>query len=126
MPNLQFLLIQNDKVLDSVDEPDQLSMFGLDAFAGFKIVIGYVNEDKEREILGVAADVTPLIGCAAWRITSNQDGNHRLINAGGCPARLARRRLRAMFRQGWFDDLCQLPSPVVIRPDPLSADKMVS
>lgn len=113
MANLQFLLTQGDKVLGHADRPEQLSLADLDQYAGFKIALGYNGADG-REIIGIVADVAPLSGCTTWRISSVQDGLHRLINSSGCPARLVRRRLRVMFKQGWFDNLHQLPLPVVI------------
>lgn len=115
MANLQFLLTQGNKVLDCADRPEQLSLDGLDQYAGFKIAIGY-RHDATPTIIGIAADVAPLAGCVTWRITSNQDGQYRLINSSGCPARLVKRRLRVMFQHGWFDNLEQLPLPVVITP----------
>lgn len=116
MPNLKFLLLQDNTVFDSADEPGQLSLWGIEPFAGFKIVLGYIDEGGEKEILGIAADVAPIGDCVTWRISSVQDGQHRLINSAGCPGRLARRRLHVMFTQGWFDNLCQLPMPVTIVP----------
>jgi hypothetical protein len=116
MASAYFLLIQDDHVVDWDTNPGHLSLAGLDALAGFKIAVAHVNEFGDKEVIGIAADVAPLYGCATWRISSNQDGMHRLVNSGGCPARLARRRLRVMFTQGWYGDLCQLPLPVVITP----------
>jgi hypothetical protein len=120
MPNLQFLLTQGDKVLDHADRPEQLNLDDLDQFAGFKVALGY--RGKARKIIGIAADVAPLSGCATWRISSAQDGLHRLINSGGCPARLVKRRLRVMFQHGWYDDLTQLPLPVVLTPGEMGAE----
>jgi len=116
MASAYFLLIQNDQVVDWTNAPDHLTFGGLDAFAGFKIAVAHVNEFGDKEVIGLAADVAPLSGCTTWRITSNQDGQYRLINSGGCPAELVRRRLRVMFEQGWFEDLANLPLPVVITP----------
>jgi len=116
MASVYFLLIQDDHVVDWDTNPAHLSLAELDAFAGFKVAVAHVNEFGDKEVVGIAADVLPLADCVTWRITSNQDGMHRLVNSAGCPARLARHRLRAMFAQGWFKDLCQLPLPVVITP----------
>lgn len=116
MANLQFLLIQGHKVLDHADRPEQLNLDGFNPYAGFKIAVGY-----RHHVIGIAADVAPLSGCVTWRITSNQDGYHRLINSAGCPTRLVKRRLRVMFHHGWFDDLDNLPLPVAIVPGEISS-----
>lgn len=115
MKNLQFLLTQGDKVLDNADRPEQLNLTDLDPYAGFKIAIGYKGHGSHR-IIGIAADVAPLSGCITWRITSNQDGSYRLINSAGCPAQLIKTRLRVMFHHGWFDNLHNLPLPVMLTP----------
>jgi len=111
----QFLLIQNG-VVDCSENPGNLAYSFVDAFAGFQVAVGCVNEFGEREIVGIVADVVPVSGCNTWRISSHQDGYNRLIGAAGSPAAHVRVRLGVLYKNGYFVDLCNLPQPVMVMP----------
>jgi hypothetical protein len=111
----QFLLIQ-DGVVDVSDNPATLTYSFIDAFAGFKVAIGCVNEFDQHEIIGIVADVSPVAGCNTWRVSSAQDGYNRLVGAAGSPASHVRVRLGVMYENGDFADLCRLPQPVTVMP----------
>jgi hypothetical protein len=124
-----FILIQNDKVLSTAITPTFLRIEKLDAYAGFKIAIGCINDWGEREIVGIAASVAPLSGAKAWRVSSYQDGMYRLINTAICPGTFVIRRLGAMQGAGQFIDLTDLPEQVVLTASgavtPLSTEDVV-
>jgi hypothetical protein len=111
----QFLLIQ-DGVVDYSENPGNLAYSFVDAFAGFQVAIGCVNEFGEREIIGIVADVAPVSGCNTWRVSSYQDGYNRLVGATGSPAAHVRVRLGVLYENGYFADLCNLPQPVTVMP----------
>jgi hypothetical protein len=109
-----FILIQNNKVLDRSITPNFLRIGKLDAYAGFKIAIGCINETGGREIVGIVADVGPLSGAKTWRISSPQDGLYRLVGVTDSPVELVTRRLGVMQGAGQFCDLTDLPVRVVL------------
>lgn len=109
-----FVLIQDNKVLDKAITPNFLRIDKLDAYAGFKIAIGCINEWGEREIAGVVADVGLLSGAKTWRISSPTDGLYRLIGAAMNPAELVTNRLGVLQGSGEFSDLDNLPMRVVL------------
>lgn len=111
----QFLLIQ-DGIVDCAECPANLAFSFIDAWIGFKVAVGCINEFGEHEIVGIVADVSRVIGCNTWRVSSSQDGYRRLIGATGSPASFVRARLDVMYRNGDFADLCQLPPAVLIMP----------
>lgn len=113
--DVQFLLIQ-DGLVDHSDRPDNLMFSLVDPYAGFKVVVGCVNEFKEREVVGAVAEVAPVEGCNTWRVSSIMDGYNRLVGAAGSPASFVRVRLGVMYQNGDFEDLCRLPSPVTVLP----------
>jgi len=114
--DVKFLLIQ-DGIVDSAENPAGLAFSFVDAYAGFQVAIGCTNEFGQREIVSLVASVAPLAGASCWRVSSFQDGNNRLVGAAGSPASLVRVRLCAMYEHGRYDDLCQLPQPILVWPD---------
>ena len=109
-----FILIQDNKVLDRSITPNFLRPGKLDAYAGFRIAIGRINETGGREVVGIVADVGPLSGAKTWRITSPQDGTYRLVGVTDSPLELVTRRLGVMQGAGQFIDLSDLPERVVL------------
>jgi len=112
----QFLLIQ-DGIIDCAECPANLAFSFIDAWIGFKVAVGCINEFGEHEIVGIVADVSRVIDCNTWRVSSSQDGYRRLIGATGSPASFVRTRLDTMHRNGDFADLCQLPPAVLVTPN---------
>lgn len=116
VPVTVYLLIQGGKVKDHAIRPECLETTWIDQYAGFKVAIGCQIGSGEREIVGIIADVAPLLNSSCWRISSVQDGQYRLINSGPFPASLVKTRLRVLCEQGRFEDLANLPPCVVITP----------
>ena len=111
--NVRFLLIQGE-IIDACERPDKLNFAFVDKVSGFKVAIACINELGSREVIGVVAEVRPMLGCTAWRISSELDGYRRLVGAAGEMRGLLRKRLCTYWRHRLFDDLCQLPQLILI------------
>jgi len=111
--NVCFLLVQGE-VIDVCERPDKLNFAFVDMVSGFQVAIACVNELGDREVIGVVAEVRPMVGCTAWRISSELDGHRRLVGAAGEMRGLLRKRLCVYWRHRVFSDLCQLPARILI------------
>ncbi len=111
--NVCFLLVQGE-VIDVCERPDKLNFSFVDTVNGFKVAIACTNELGEREVIGIVAEVRPMLGCSAWRISSELDGHRRLVGAAGEVRDFLRKRLCTYWRHRVFSDLCQLPTPILI------------
>ena len=111
-----FLLIKDGVVASATTPADLFRAYlpDFDVLDGFKVAIGCTNEFGEREIVGIVADVAPLVGCVTWYITSYQDGYYRHIGATGAPDILVSNRLHSLYEAGDYDDLVNLPQAVRI------------
>lgn len=112
--NIRFLLIQSE-IVDVAIRPDTLQYQFVDNISGFQVAIGCIDEAGKPKIMAVVAEVCPMTGVTAWRVSSELDGSNRLIGIT-CPVKyFVRGRLKIMWQKGLFSDLKQLPQPILVK-----------
>jgi len=114
LPVTYFLLIQGDSIVDCALRPNSLAYDLIDDTDDFQVVIGYVNEVGEREIVGTVAEAHPLVGAKRWCVSSELDGYNRIVGITHTMGEFIQERLRVYWGKDRFCDLCQLPQLVVI------------
>jgi len=110
----QFLLIQNDNVLGVSPTPKNLPYKILNQAQTWLIVIGTVNEFDQPEVVGTVAEAYPRHGKPCYRVSSPLDGNGRLVGSAMSIIGLITERLRVLYGNGCYQDLCQLPPAIVV------------
>lgn len=113
-PATLFLLIQDGAVVDDSATPSFLNFDCVNENKGFQVAFGHINEFGKREILGVVANYIPTPGHTCFRVSSGVDNQNRLVGSSVPPYELIKSRLSVYWRQGLFDDLCNLPQTVVV------------
>ncbi len=111
--NVCFLLVQGE-VIDVCEKPDKLNFAFVDEVSGFQVAIACTNEFGEQEVIGIVAEMLPMLGCTTWRVSSEIDGHRRMVGVAGSMKDFIQKRLRAYRRLRLFADLCQLPAQILI------------
>lgn len=114
-----FLLIQ-DGIVDTSATPAGLMFNVLDLNRGFKVAVG-CDRGGNKEVVGIVADAEAIDGCGDWMVSSEADGELKRIGGWGFVESFVRVRLSTQYRQGQFDDLANLPKPVIVRRVPTYA-----
>ncbi len=114
-PKTRFLLVQEDKIVDTASEPNKLFYSIIDGTTVFDVAIGCINEFGKPEVIRVIASAFPIGDATCLRITSLVDGPNRMVGFTTSMTQLIRMRLNTYFARGLFDDLLQLPATIIIR-----------
>lgn len=114
----RFLLIQDNKVIETAPTIRSLKCLDMREFRGWKVAVGCINEFDQPEIVGIVAEVYPIeITVNTYRISSETDGYARLIGRHYGPWYTVWLRLETLEYNGRFNDLANLPQPVILMPD---------
>ena len=117
----RFLLVQGDKVFGVAEQPTHLPFRDIALSKPWKIMIGTINEFRQAEIIGTAAEAYPDSSRNCWRLTSPLDGDGRLVGITGSMAGIICDRLHVLYDNNCYDDILKLPPPVIVQAvDPYS------
>ena len=120
-----FLLIQDNVVVDRSFFVRTIHFEAIAEYAGFKVAVGYIGDGSKRRIVGVLADVAPLIGQEYWHISSEDYAG--VIDGGDySPTGFVRCALRDLSTGGRLSDLNNLPQTLTITAGRTARDRELS